>query len=71
MDKTNNYLFDSGARAITENIDSRILGLRFENAAVDNLNKICINNRVINYLNKTIHVALGLRPDGDDVKDID
>ena len=52
--------------AIRENVDKKILGLSFENSAVDNLNSICEKNGVVDYLNKTIHVALGLRLDGDD-----
>lgn len=57
---------------IRENINSKILGLSFENAAVDNLNKIYIPNGVVDYTYKTIHVALGLRPDQEDnVKDLD
>lgn len=78
LDKSGSYLFNGGGgegkteMLIRENVGRKILWLSFENSGVENLNCICKKNEVVDYLDKTIHVALGLRPDGDNnVKDID
>ena len=72
-DKNGSFLMNDGSgngkseMGIRENIDKKILGLAFENSAVNNLNEKCKDNGIDNYLCKTIHVALGMSPDKDDI----